>query len=96
MAGLFDKQADFYLDARPTYPTHWYSMLAALTPHHSLAWDVGTGNGQAAIAVSPFDLSLSLIHYSLAHNFFFFGNWSLIHLSQFRLSNFTFILFIFC
>ncbi|XP_030941036.1 uncharacterized protein LOC126703232 [Quercus robur] len=52
MAGLFDKQADFYLDARPTYPTHWYSMLAALTPHHSLAWDVGTGNGQAAIAVA--------------------------------------------
>ena len=72
MAGLFDKQADFYLDARPTYPTHWYSMLAALTPHHSLAWDVGTGNGQAAIAVSPFVLSLSLsLIYSLAPNFFF-------------------------
>ena len=54
MAGLFDKQADIYLDARPTYPSDWYSMMAALTPHHSLAWDVGTGNGQAAIGVSPF------------------------------------------
>ena len=52
MAGKFDKQADFYVNGRPTYPTEWYSMLAALTPHHSLAWDVGTGNGQAAIGVS--------------------------------------------
>ncbi|KAK4567048.1 hypothetical protein RGQ29_003046 [Quercus rubra] len=52
MAGKFDKQAGFYADARPTYPTEWYSMLAALTPHHSLAWDVGTGNGQAAIGVA--------------------------------------------
>ncbi|KAK9063692.1 hypothetical protein SSX86_017564 [Deinandra increscens subsp. villosa] len=52
MAGLFDKQADAYLDARPTYPAHWYSMLADHTSSHSLAWDVGTGNGQAAIAVA--------------------------------------------
>ena len=72
MAGLFDKQADIYVDIRPTYPIYLFSMLAALTPHHSITWNVGTGNGQAAIAVSPFDLSLSLIHYSLAHNFFFF------------------------
>ncbi|KAG2716176.1 hypothetical protein I3760_03G111700 [Carya illinoinensis] len=52
MAGLFDKQAEVYLDARPTYPGEWYSKLAAITPHHSLAWDVGTGNGQAAIGVA--------------------------------------------
>ncbi|KAM3702709.1 hypothetical protein ACJW31_04G045100 [Castanea mollissima] len=52
MAGLYDKRADFYVDARPTYPTEWYSMLAALTPHHSLAWDVRTGNGQVAIGVA--------------------------------------------
>ena len=56
MAGLFDKQAEDYLDGRPDYPPHWYSMLAALTPHHSLAWDVGTGNGQAALGVSPFSI----------------------------------------
>ncbi|PWA89511.1 S-adenosyl-L-methionine-dependent methyltransferases superfamily protein [Artemisia annua] len=49
MAGLFDKQAEAYLDARPTYPAEWYSMLADRTSSHSLAWDVGTGNGQAAI-----------------------------------------------
>uniref|UniRef100_A0A7N2MU68 Methyltransferase type 11 domain-containing protein n=1 Tax=Quercus lobata TaxID=97700 RepID=A0A7N2MU68_QUELO len=52
MAGLFDKQAEIYLDARPTYPSKLYSMVAALTPHRSLAWDVGTCNGQAAIAVA--------------------------------------------
>ncbi|KAJ4831433.1 hypothetical protein Tsubulata_037046 [Turnera subulata] len=52
MAGLFDKQADLYLDGRPTYPTQWYSMLADHTLHHSLAWDVGTGNGQAALGVA--------------------------------------------
>ncbi|KAF2284456.1 hypothetical protein GH714_021981 [Hevea brasiliensis] len=52
MAGLFDKQAAVYAHARPTFPSQWFSMLAALTPHHSLAWDAGTGNGQAAISVA--------------------------------------------
>lgn len=52
MAGLFDKQAEVYLDARPNYPAQWYSMLADRTLFHSRAWDVGTGNGQAAIAVA--------------------------------------------
>ncbi|KAB1210525.1 hypothetical protein CJ030_MR6G010821 [Morella rubra] len=52
MAGLFDKQAEIYVDARPTYPSDWFSKLAALTPQHSLAWDVGTGNGQAALGVA--------------------------------------------
>ncbi|CAL5368900.1 unnamed protein product [Camellia sinensis] len=49
MAGLFDKQAELYLDARPNYPRQWYSLLANRTSLHSLAWDVGTGNGQAAL-----------------------------------------------
>ncbi|KAJ6917098.1 hypothetical protein NC652_019473 [Populus alba x Populus x berolinensis] len=52
MAGLFDNQAAIYVDVRPRYPSEWFSMLAALTPDHSLAWDVGTGNGQAAVGVS--------------------------------------------
>ncbi|KAJ6366267.1 hypothetical protein OIU77_002782 [Salix suchowensis] len=41
-----------YSEARPRYPSEWFSMLAALTPQHSVAWDVGTGNGQAAISVA--------------------------------------------
>lgn len=57
MAGLFNKQAKIYADARPTYPREWYQKLAALTPRQALAWDVGTGNGQAALGV--FSLSLS-------------------------------------
>lgn len=52
MAGLFSKQAAVYAAARPTYPRDLFSKLAALTPHHRLAWDVGTGSGQAAIGVS--------------------------------------------
>eukprot|EP00258_Populus_trichocarpa_P017938 XP_006380389.2 putative methyltransferase DDB_G0268948 [Populus trichocarpa] len=52
MAGLFDNQAAIYVDVRPRYPGEWFSMLAALTPDRSLAWDVGTGNGQAAVGVA--------------------------------------------
>lgn len=51
MSGVYDNQADIYLDARPTYPADWYSKLAALSHRHNLAWDAGTGNGQAAIGV---------------------------------------------
>ncbi|KFK28813.1 hypothetical protein AALP_AA7G052200 [Arabis alpina] len=50
MSGVYE--ADIYLDARPTYPTDWYSKLAALSHHHHLAWDAGTGNGQAAIGIA--------------------------------------------
>jgi hypothetical protein len=54
MSGVYDSQADIYLDARPTYPADWYSKLAALSHRHNLAWDAGTGNGQAAIGVCIF------------------------------------------
>ncbi|ESQ55104.1 hypothetical protein EUTSA_v10026009mg [Eutrema salsugineum] len=52
MSGVYDNQADIYLDARPTYPADWYSKLAALSHRHHLAWDAGTGNGQAAIGIA--------------------------------------------
>ncbi|KAF3440625.1 hypothetical protein FNV43_RR18909 [Rhamnella rubrinervis] len=74
MAGLFDKQADDYSNARPTYPKEWYSKLAALTPHHHLAWDVATGNGQAALGVAEYfdrviatDVSESQLQRAVAH-----------------------------
>ncbi|KAJ4953422.1 hypothetical protein NE237_030254 [Protea cynaroides] len=50
MAGMYE--ADAYLNARPTYPCEWFSKLADLTPNQTLAWDAGTGNGQAAIGVA--------------------------------------------
>ncbi|XP_057492379.1 uncharacterized protein LOC130777958 [Actinidia eriantha] len=74
MAGLFDKQAEIYLDARPNYPKEWYSMLADRTTHHSLAWDVGTGNGQAALGVAEHyeqvigtDVSEAQLKYAVPH-----------------------------
>ena len=81
MAGLFGKQADIYVDIRPTYlSSYLFSMLASLTPHHSSAWDAGTGNGQAAIGVSPLFSSLFL---SLSLTYIIR---SLINLSQSQLS----------
>lgn len=74
MAGLFDKQAEIYQDARPTYPKKWYLMLADHTPLHSIAWDVGTGNGQAAVGVAEYydqviatDVSEAQLKHALRH-----------------------------
>ncbi|KAK7290786.1 hypothetical protein RIF29_05477 [Crotalaria pallida] len=48
MAELFVKQAQQYADARPSYPPQLFHFIASKTPSHNLAWDVGTGSGQAA------------------------------------------------
>ncbi|XP_057720943.1 uncharacterized protein LOC130935274 [Arachis stenosperma] len=48
MADLFLKQAKEYAKARPSYPTELFQFIASKTPSHELAWDVGTGSGQAA------------------------------------------------
>jgi SAM-dependent methyltransferase len=44
----FSTRASIYARARPTYPASLFAELAALSPGRSLAWDCGTGNGQAA------------------------------------------------
>lgn len=44
----FSTQAAGYARARPTYPPELFATLAALAPGKALAWDCGTGNGQAA------------------------------------------------
>jgi SAM-dependent methyltransferase len=44
----FSSRATMYARARPTYPPSLFADLAALAPGHGLAWDCGTGNGQAA------------------------------------------------
>lgn len=61
MAALTDMQAKEYLNARPKYPTQWYRVLAGRTTDHKVAWDVGTGNGQAAIGVCFIFIYLSTI-----------------------------------
>ncbi|KAK7378070.1 hypothetical protein VNO80_03506 [Phaseolus coccineus] len=52
MADLFVKQAKEYADARPSYPPELFQFIASKTPSHTLAWDVGTGSGQAAKSLS--------------------------------------------
>jgi SAM-dependent methyltransferase len=48
----FSTQAATYAKARPTYPAALFTELARLAPGQSLAWDAGTGNGQAALALA--------------------------------------------
>ena len=48
----FSQQANDYARYRPLYPAALYDYLASLTPEHDRAWDVGTGNGQAAIGLA--------------------------------------------
>ncbi len=48
----FSAQAGEYARFRPVYPQALFAYLASLTPGHALAWDCGTGNGQAAIALA--------------------------------------------
>ncbi|CAA0829846.1 S-adenosyl-L-methionine-dependent methyltransferases superfamily protein [Striga hermonthica] len=48
MADLFIKQAEQYSVGRPSYPKILFDFIASKTPSRDLAWDVGTGSGQAA------------------------------------------------
>lgn len=49
---LFSLQAADYARFRPVYPPELYAWLAAQAPARRLAVDVGTGNGQAAVALA--------------------------------------------
>lgn len=48
----FSAQAATYAKARPTYPPALFAELARLAPGRALAWDCGTGNGQATVALA--------------------------------------------
>jgi SAM-dependent methyltransferase len=48
----FSDRSALYACARPDYPLELFAALAALTPGHGLAWDAGTGNGQAAVGLA--------------------------------------------
>jgi SAM-dependent methyltransferase len=52
----FSAQAADYAKFRPGYPRELFDYLASIAPGGQLAWDCGTGNGQAAVALaSVFD-----------------------------------------
>ena len=48
----FSKHAGDYARFRPHYPEELYDHLASISPGRRLAWDCGTGNGQAALALA--------------------------------------------
>ena len=48
----FSKQSEQYALYRPRYPDKIYAYLASIAPGRSLAWDCGTGNGQAAVGLA--------------------------------------------
>lgn len=49
---LFSSNANNYAHYRPTYPDSLFAFLASLVQVHSCAWDVATGNGQAALKLT--------------------------------------------
>jgi len=52
----FSKQAAVYAKFRPHYPQEMFVYLGRIAPSRQLAWDCGTGNGQAALGlVEVFD-----------------------------------------
>jgi SAM-dependent methyltransferase len=52
----FSRQAADYAKFRPGYPQELFDYLGRIAPSRQLAWDCGTGNGQAAVALaSVFD-----------------------------------------
>lgn len=48
----FSGHAELYRSARPRYPDALFAALAAVAAGRSLAWDCGTGNGQAAVGLA--------------------------------------------
>ena len=48
----FDPLAAGYARGRPRYPAELFAWLAGLAPRRELAWDCGTGNGQAALGLA--------------------------------------------
>jgi ubiquinone/menaquinone biosynthesis C-methylase UbiE len=57
----FSSRAGEYARFRPTYPAELFEWLAAIVPSHSLAVDLATGSGQAAVGVaSHFDAVIAI------------------------------------
>jgi ubiquinone/menaquinone biosynthesis C-methylase UbiE len=48
----FSGHSEQYAQHRPQYPGEIYAYLASIAPGRSLAWDCGTGNGQAALGLA--------------------------------------------
>ncbi len=51
---LFSARSTDYAKFRPTYPDALFQYLVKLTPAQKLAWDCGTGSGQAAVILARY------------------------------------------
>lgn len=49
---LFSRDPASYAEFRPRYPEELFRWLASVPARRELAWDAGTGNGQAAVALA--------------------------------------------
>jgi ubiquinone/menaquinone biosynthesis C-methylase UbiE len=50
----FSGHSEQYAQSRPWYPDEIYAYLASIAPGQSLAWDCGTGSGQAALGLAKY------------------------------------------
>ena len=50
----FSGHATDYARYRPDYPAALYEFLAKTARRHEVAWDCGTGSGQAALGLAPY------------------------------------------
>ena len=71
---LFSEVSDCYRLIRPHYPEALFARCADLAPARVQAWDCATGNGQAAVGLTPFfdriqatDASATQIAHAIAH-----------------------------
>ncbi|MEK7716601.1 MAG: SAM-dependent methyltransferase, partial [Pseudomonadota bacterium] len=48
----FSQHAGDYARYRPDYPEALFAFLTKSVTQHELAWDCGTGNGQAALGLA--------------------------------------------
>ncbi len=68
-------EPDPYAQYRPNYPAELFEWLRTISPRHCLAWDAGTGTGQASIglaqhfaAVAATDVDRSQIDRAIKHS----------------------------
>jgi SAM-dependent methyltransferase len=71
---LFSRDPSAYAEYRPRYPEELFRWLASLPSRQALAWDAGTGNGQAAAALAAWfdrvvatDASANQLSQAIAH-----------------------------
>jgi ubiquinone/menaquinone biosynthesis C-methylase UbiE len=61
---LFSQQAATYAKYRPTYPPALIEYILSFVSNRSVAWDVATGNGQAALLLSNYFEKIMATDYS--------------------------------